>query len=147
MAKQMSQQLVGKYFEGIWHTGICVYEKEYYYGGGISYDRVGKTPFGVPTKSLSLGFTEIHQELFMEFLRENQQEWSMETYHVFEHNCNHFTNACADFLLGEGIPADIVGQPAEFLSTPLGQMIAPMMHQAQDGLKVQSNTIFNAEGG
>jgi len=26
-------------------------------------------------------------------------------------------------------------------------MIAPMMHQAQDGLKVQSNTIFNAQGG
>ena len=26
-------------------------------------------------------------------------------------------------------------------------MIAPMMHQAQDGLKVQSNTIFNAKGG
>jgi hypothetical protein len=55
----MSQQLVGKYFEGIWHTGICVYEKEYYYGGGISWDRMGKTPFGVPTKSLSLGFSDI----------------------------------------------------------------------------------------
>jgi desumoylating isopeptidase 1 len=66
----MSQQLVGKYFEGIWHTGICVYNKEFYYGGGISYDRMGRTPFGNPTKSLSLGFTEIHEELFMEFLQE-----------------------------------------------------------------------------
>ena len=67
----MSMQLVGKHFEGIWHTGICVYEKEFYYGGGISYDRIGRTPFGKPTKSLSLGFTEINQELFMEFLRES----------------------------------------------------------------------------
>lgn len=71
----------------------------------------------------------------------------METYHVFEHNCNHFSDACADFLLGEGIPKDITGQPNEFLSTPLGQMIAPMMQQAQDGLKVQSNTLFNEQGG
>jgi hypothetical protein len=31
---------------------------------------MGRTPFGNPTKSLSLGFTEIHEELFMEFLQE-----------------------------------------------------------------------------
>ena len=76
MAKQMSMQLVGKYFEGIWHTGVVVYNKEYYYGGGISHDPPGRTPFGVPTKKLSLGFTEIPEDLFMEFLRENQKEWS-----------------------------------------------------------------------
>lgn len=83
----------------------------------------------------------------MEFLRENRSEWSMETYHVFEHNCNHFTDACADFLLGHGIPKDITGQPNEFLATPLGAMIRPMMEQSQDGLKVQSNTMFNEDGG
>ena len=88
---------------------------------------MGRTPFGVPTKQLSLGFTDIPQELFMEFLREAQSEWSADKYHVFEHNCNHFTNAAADFLLGEGIPADIINQPKEFLSTPMGQMISPMM--------------------
>jgi len=100
MAKNMSQQLTGKYFEGIWHTGICVYGKEFYYGGGVSWDREGRTPFGTPTKQVSLGFTEIHEELFMEFLREAQGEWSEAKYHVFQHNCNHFTDAAADFLLG-----------------------------------------------
>ena len=115
MAKNISMGLVGKQFDGIWHTGICVYNKEFYYGGGVSYDRIGQTPFGTPTIKKSLGFTEIHEELFMEFLREVRHEWSMETYHVFEHNCNHFTNAAADFLLGEGIPSDIIDQPKEFL--------------------------------
>lgn len=127
MAKNISVSLTGKYFEGIWHTGICVYNKEYYYGGGVSYDRMGQTPFGTPTKVISLGFSEIPEELFMEFLREARDEWSMEKYHVFEHNCNHFTNAAADFLLGEGIPSEIINQPAEFLQTPLGNMIKPMM--------------------
>jgi hypothetical protein len=44
----------------------------------------------------------------MEFLSENRNEWNAEKYHVFEHNCNHFTNAAADFLLGDGIPKEII---------------------------------------
>ncbi len=61
-------ELVGKGFEGVWNTGICIYNKEFYYGGGISWDQIGKTPFGVPTKKLSLGFTDISEEVLMEFL-------------------------------------------------------------------------------
>jgi hypothetical protein len=46
MAAQFSRQLIGKHIEGVWHTGIVVYNKEYYFGGGISYDDPGRTPFG-----------------------------------------------------------------------------------------------------
>ena len=46
MAAQFSRQLVGKQIDGIWHTGLVVYNKEFYYGGGISYDSPGSTPFG-----------------------------------------------------------------------------------------------------
>ena len=52
IAAQMSQQLVGKYFEGIWHTGIVVYNKEYYYGGGISYDFSTLRPQGAPVRGV-----------------------------------------------------------------------------------------------
>ena len=44
----------------------------------------------------------------MEFLAENRDEWNEAKYNVMEHNCNHFTDAAADFLLGEGIPAEII---------------------------------------
>jgi hypothetical protein len=35
MARQMSQAFLGKYIEGIWHTGIVVYDTEFFFGGGI----------------------------------------------------------------------------------------------------------------
>ena len=46
MARQHSRQMIGQQVEGIWHTGLVAYGKEFYYGGGISYDLPGKTPFG-----------------------------------------------------------------------------------------------------
>ncbi len=46
MASQFSRQLVGRQIDGIWHTGIVVYGKEYYFGGGVSYDAPSSTPFG-----------------------------------------------------------------------------------------------------
>lgn len=76
---------------------------------------------------MDLGFTEIPEELFMEFLRDVSPRFTQETYNVFKHNCNNFTNECSQFLLGEGIPHDIVNLPNEFLNTPIGKMIAPML--------------------
>lgn len=54
LAAQFSRQLVGRQFDGIWHTGIVVYGKEFYFGGGISYDLPGSTPFGMQSRLLSL---------------------------------------------------------------------------------------------
>jgi hypothetical protein len=35
MARSFSPMLIGKVIEGIWHTCLVVYGKEYFYGGGI----------------------------------------------------------------------------------------------------------------
>jgi ankyrin repeat protein len=82
---------------------------------------------GRPTKSLDLGFTELPEEIFMEFLREVSPRFTQETYNVLNHNCNNFTNECAQFLLGEGIPKDIVDLPMQFMNTPIGKMLSPML--------------------
>lgn len=68
MAKMMSLPLLGKQIDGIWHTGIVAYGKEYYYGSGISYDIPGKTPFGTPVKNIDLGFSSISEKDFLEKL-------------------------------------------------------------------------------
>lgn len=76
---------------------------------------------GPPTKRVELGITEIPEEMFMELLRDIAPRFTEHTYNVMSHNCNNFTDECAMLLLGEGIPAEITGLPAEFLQTPLGR--------------------------
>lgn len=46
MASVMSQMLLGRHIEGIWHTAVVIYGREYFYGGqGVqSVPPVSKTP-------------------------------------------------------------------------------------------------------
>jgi len=131
MARTFSRQLVGRQIDGIWHTGIVVYGREFYFGGGISYDLPGHTPFGTwtkcvnqflgpPTKTKELGFTEIPEEMFMELLRDISDRYTERTYNVITNNCNNFTDEVSMLLIGEGIPRDIVDLPKIFMNTPLG---------------------------
>lgn len=129
MARQFSPALLGRQIDGIWHTGIVVYGKEYYYGGGILTDVPLRTPYGQPAETHKLGSTEIPQEMFEEFLNGIRGRYSMDKYHLLENNCNHFTNECSEFLLGKGIPNHISGLPAEVLNTPFGMMLKPMIDQ------------------
>ena len=46
MASLMSKQLIGKQIDGIWHTGIVIHNKEYYFGMGIGCEPPGGTHFG-----------------------------------------------------------------------------------------------------
>lgn len=57
MAKQMSKSFLGIEIEGVWHTGVVVFGKEYFYGGGICWDTPGKTPYGNPFRTIDLGDT------------------------------------------------------------------------------------------
>jgi len=67
----------------------------------------------------------------------------MATYDVIKNNCNHFTGRAADLLVGQCTFEDIVNQGTDFLETDFGKMMAPMLSQQQDALKVSSNPIFN----
>lgn len=102
---------------------------------------------GAPTKTIDLGSTELPEEFFMDTLRELVPRFQMNTYNVLTNNCNNFTDECAHILLGEGIPKEIVNLPQEFLSTPMGQQMAPMLQAAQQNLMVNSHPIFDSDQG
>lgn len=145
MAKQFSGSMLGKQIDGIWHTGIVVYGREYFYGGGICDDVPGKTPYGIPIKTIDLGVTEIPKDMFMDFLREINPKFLPEKYDLFKNNCNNFSDECAQFLVGEKIPSYITGLPEEVLKTPLGKMLQPTITQMQQRIAQQGHPTFGGQ--
>mmetsp|Transcript_18288 Transcript_18288/g.32769 ORF Transcript_18288/g.32769 Transcript_18288/m.32769 type:complete len:514 (-) Transcript_18288:165-1706(-) len=138
MARAMSQSLLGKQLDGIWHTGVVVYDVEYFYGGGIQASRPGYTQAGTPMQRIDLGVTQIPQDVFHDFLRSVASEYTPETYNLLSHNCNNFSDRVASFLLDRKIPEFITGLPEEALNTPMGQMFRPMIENMQNQMRMNN---------
>eukprot|EP00490_Sorites_sp_Unknown_P009415 CAMPEP_0114671808 /NCGR_PEP_ID=MMETSP0191-20121206/41784_1 /TAXON_ID=126664 /ORGANISM="Sorites sp." /LENGTH=245 /DNA_ID=CAMNT_0001932533 /DNA_START=24 /DNA_END=762 /DNA_ORIENTATION=+ len=132
MAKAYSQQLIGQPIEGIWHTAVVVYGFEYFYGGGIQHGYPAQTPYGKPVKILKHGITKLPQSLFHEFLNQIAERFTPDKYDVFKHNCNNFADEASEFLCHKKIPPYITGLPAQFLNSPVGQMLKPMLENMQN---------------
>lgn len=66
-------------------------------------------------------------QVFREYLSAASEEYTPESYHLFWHNCNTFSNDVSEFLVGGSIASEIVDLPARFLQTPLGQTFGPMI--------------------
>ncbi|PXF45879.1 Desumoylating isopeptidase 1 [Gracilariopsis chorda] len=146
MARQLSSAFLGRQIDGIWHTGIEVYGREYYFGGGICSDAPNQTPYGTPYSVESLGSTSKTKEEFLTFLGSICRQFSLESYHLLENNCNNFSDACSMFLLDKHIPQYILDLPAEAMNSPLGPMIRPIIDQMQAVVRNQSaghEEVFN----
>ena len=127
MAKTMSMGLVGKQIDGIWHTSVVIFGKEYCFGQGVEVMLPGNAPYGHPVQKISMGNTEIPKSLFEEYIDVMKETWTKEKYHLLDNNCNSFSNEVCNFLVGKGIPEHITQLPTEFLNTPMGQMFKPMI--------------------
>ncbi|KAF8318355.1 PPPDE putative peptidase domain-containing protein [Cantharellus anzutake] len=126
MARAMSP-LTGGQIDGIWHTSVVAFGKEIHYGPGIVTSAPGTTFLGSPLHVYDMGETEIDQATYDDYIDELRGHYTAEKYHLLEFNCNSFTNDVVGFLTGGTIPAHIRELPAQFLSTPLGQQMRPMI--------------------
>ena len=133
MAKTMSRGLIGKQIEGVWHTGVCVFGKEYFYGGGICVGEPKKTPYGYPVKEIDFGYTTKTEEDLKNYIKSINSQFTVNTYDVLKHNCNHFTDAALFFLVGKHLPNSILKQHEEILNTPLGQFVRPLLENMSRG--------------
>jgi len=131
MARTMGPALIGRPLDGVWHTAVVVFGKEYFFGGsGIEFCNPGGTQLGQPLKVEDLGETQINEDLFQDYLRtQSQDRFRGDRYDLLRHNCNNFSHETAQFLVGKGIPQHILDLPSEIMATPLGQMLAPMIQQ------------------
>lgn len=119
--------LAGVDAKGIWHTAVVAYGREYYFRGGVQRAVPGRTHFGAPVEKLALGTTVRSREEFEAFLAKNAEKYTERTYDLFENNCNHFTDACAMFLVGQGVPPHIMELSLLVQNTPLGAMVKALM--------------------
>lgn len=128
LAAQISLQLTGRFFRAIYHTSIVVHEREYFFGGsGIESSLPGRSPYGTPLERRFEGNTDVSLSSWQDFLSTCAHDYGVGKYHLLEHNCNTFSDAALQFLLGQRIDTEITSLPSDFLSTPLGMMLRPQI--------------------
>lgn len=126
----MSQQFLGTQIDAVYHTSIVLEGIEYYFGQGVQTCRAGATHHGRPMEILKLGRTDLPLEIILEYLESLKEIYTAESYDLFLHNCNNFSNDFAMFLVGKGIPDHITSLPQTVLDTPFGQMLRPQIDAA-----------------
>mmetsp|Transcript_64064 Transcript_64064/g.139338 ORF Transcript_64064/g.139338 Transcript_64064/m.139338 type:complete len:750 (-) Transcript_64064:93-2342(-) len=129
-ASALAPWLIGQQLEGLWHTGLIVYNKEYHYGGDILVDTPGLTHFGRPTKTINMGYTVWRQEEFNHFvITQLGREFNKDRYDIVTCNCNHFTDSACLFLTGKNLSDEIVQQSQSLLDLPAGRMLRPLLNR------------------
>lgn len=132
MAKWVPPSLLGGHrFEGIWHSGVRVFGREFWYGGVILESMPEEAPFGKPTRLLQLGKTLRSKEEFLEFLRNDVYvEYNPGNYDVLRRNCNHFSDELVQFLLhGKQVPEEVLMQPEWARNARFVRTLRPFMNR------------------
>ncbi|KAF2659631.1 DUF862-domain-containing protein [Lophiostoma macrostomum CBS 122681] len=126
----MSQQFLGTQIDAVYHTSLVFEGIEYYFGQGVQTCRAGSTHHGKPMEIIPMGETALPVEIILEYLESLKGVYTAESYDLFLHNCNNFTNDFSMFLVGKGIPDHITSLPQTVLETPFGQMLRPQLDAA-----------------
>ncbi|PLB44249.1 thioredoxin [Aspergillus steynii IBT 23096] len=133
LARMYSLPLTGTQIDAIYHTALVLNGVEYFFGQGIQTAVPGSTHHGHPIEKLHMGRTELPVDVIEEYISSLGDIYTPESYDLFLHNCNNFTQDLAMFLLGKSIPEHIRNLPKTFLDTPFGQMMKPQIEMALRG--------------
>lgn len=131
-AAYLSPLLLGRRLEGIWHSGVVVHGKEYWYGGSIFESTPGKTPFGEPSKIIDMPEYTMRSrgDLWNYIRRQLVKEFTSETYDVLSRNCNHFSDTLCGFLLDQRLPDSVLRQPEILMDSWAAQLLRPLLNRA-----------------
>ncbi|KAH8425201.1 bifunctional C97 family peptidase/thioredoxin family protein [Aspergillus melleus] len=133
LARMYSLPLTGTQIDAIYHTSLVLNGVEYFFGQGIQTAIPGSTHHGQPIEKLHMGRTELPSDVIEEYISSLGEIYTPESYDLFLHNCNNFTQDLSMFLIGKSIPDHIRNLPKTFLDTPFGQMMKPQIEMALRG--------------
>ncbi|KAF7280485.1 hypothetical protein GWI33_005826 [Rhynchophorus ferrugineus] len=133
MAAHFSPILIGKKIDGIWHTSIVVYNREYFFGSrGVESCNPGSTALGTPKEIKLLGETQIPYSVFIQYLSGlSETNYSGSNYQLLHNNCNNFSQEIAQFLCSANIPKYILDLPNEVLNSSLGPAVPALVAQLE----------------
>lgn len=93
----------------IWHVGVAVFGREYWYGAVVESQRLADVDYAFgfgPTHIFDIGETDADPDEFHAWVMEEQAaKYVVETYDCFNHNCHHFADDLVRRLTGKG-PAE-----------------------------------------
>ncbi|TBU08518.1 putative PPPDE domain-containing peptidase [Hamiltosporidium tvaerminnensis] len=121
-AKILSLPILGIQIEGIWHTSVEVYQREYYFQDGILHVEPVKA-----LKTYDMGITSLPNDVFHEYLEILSEKYNSTTYDLFKNNCNHFSNDATMFLLSKSIPTEILDLPEIVMKSPMYETLINML--------------------
>lgn len=128
-AKKFSPWLFGQRLDGLWHTGVVVFGREYYFSRDIFMQTPGETAFGAPTKVIHLGHTFWREEEFHQYIsRQLKPRFHRGTYDCITNSCNHFTDCCTMYLVGCHVPNEVMQQPTWLLKSRFVQAARPLLN-------------------
>jgi hypothetical protein len=114
--------------EGVYHSGVVVFGKEYFFSRDTVFDEAGGTAFGKPKKVLRLGYTLWRQsELHKHIVDVLKPRFHRDTYDVIDCNCNHFSDTVSMYLLGRHLPEEVYIQPKIWKSLAPVRWAQPLM--------------------
>ncbi|KAG7350347.1 PPPDE putative peptidase domain containing protein [Nitzschia inconspicua] len=141
MARHLSSQFLGgpqHAIEIIPHTAIVVFGREYFFGGGIQHEdpqQFRRMARMHPIQTLSLGTTSVSREEFEGWcvMATRNGRYTAASYDLLQRNCNNFSHEAAieGLRLAQGVPERILQVPQKFLSSPMGQLVRPMLENMQ----------------
>ena len=77
-----------------------------------------------------MGRTDLPLDVIQEYIDSLAAIYTAESYDLFLHNCNNFSQDLSMFLVGKDIPEHIRSLPQRFLETPIGQMMQTQIDQS-----------------
>ncbi|CAF0900803.1 unnamed protein product [Rotaria sordida] len=137
LASAYGSTLLGKQIDGVWHTGVGVYGKEYLYGSsGISYttpEEIHRQGLAPKPKTLDLGQTKkTVSEIQSWIVEKSCSSFRGHQYDLLDWNCNNFSDEFAKYLLNSTnslIPEEILELPRFVKTTPLGRMLLSFLNK------------------
>ncbi|CAF0958555.1 unnamed protein product [Rotaria sordida] len=137
LASAYGSTLLGKQIDGVWHTGVGVYGKEYLYGSsGISYttpEEIHRQGLAPKPKTLDLGQTKkTVSEIQSWIVEKSCSSFRGHQYDLLDWNCNNFSDEFTKYLLNSTnslIPEEILELPRFVKTTPLGRMLLSFLNK------------------